>query len=162
MIVFRLPLLAFFCSIFALSGCGGGVAAVKPEPPKYADYDCSRLFKAMEYKVDEANLLYTNYEDENSAGKVGTGILSSAAGAAMASSLILTPVGWVLAGGLMLGGASQMLDGMSHDELSDAEQSQLRRHQAEYEEMRKVAMEKKCDYYAIPKWDVSPERARNK
>ena len=142
-------------AVSVLTGCGAGSSTVKVSP--YASYDCDRLFKAMEYKVSEAKILYTNYEDEDSAGKIGSGVLKAGTGAALASALILTPAGWILAGGMMLAGASDMMDGVAHSELSDAEERQLFRYGQEYGEMRKEALKKKCDYYSIPLWDVSPK-----
>jgi hypothetical protein len=146
-------------SALALVGCGGGShAAYKPDP--YAGYDCKRLAAEMEHRVGEANLLFTNYEDEDSAGKIGGGVLAGGAGAAMASSLILTPLGWVLAGGLMLAGASKIVDGVAHDDLlSDAEKRKLRSLEGEFIKLKKEAIRKECDYDAIPKWDVSPHAA---
>ncbi len=116
----------------------------------YADYDCQRLLKAMEYKANEAKALFTNHEDEESVRKVAGGVVSAGVGSAMASSLILTPLGALIAGGLMLGGTFQALDGLGHEELSDAEKHKLRAYKIEFEEMKQKAIQKKCDYYAIP------------
>ena len=149
----RTILLLVFVSSLVLSGCS--TSTVKQEQSEYLSYDCPRLFEAMEYKVGEANMLFVNPEDEDSVGKMGSGALTSAAGAALASSLILTPVGWVLAGGLMLSGAGQMVDGLAHEELSDEEKSRMVQYKNEYNEMREAALAQKCDYYGIPKWDVS-------
>lgn len=145
--------IAALALIFMLAGCGGKTASA-PYVSPYAKHDCPRLFKEMEHTIGEAKYLFTNTEDEDSVGKAGTGVLMGAAGAAMASSLVLTPLGWVLAGGLMLGGASDVVDGIAHDELSDAEQRRLVAYKGQYDEMRKIATEKKCDYYKIPVWDV--------
>ncbi len=139
-----------------LPACGGSkkVAASTPYVSPYADYDCPRLFDGMQHVVGEAKYLFTNPEDEDTVGKVGKGALVGAAGAAMASALVLTPLGWVLAGGLMLGGAKQIVDGVAHEELSDAEQQRLVAYKGKYDEMREIAHEKKCDYSKIPGWKV--------
>ena len=138
----------------ALSGCGGKrVPAVEPVSP-YAGYECPRLFEEMGHKIGQAKMLFVNVEDEDTAGKLGKGALTGAAGAAMASGLILTPLGWLLAGGLMVSGASKMIDGIAHEDLSDNEKRVLVNYKKEYDEMREIALQKKCDYYQIPRWDV--------
>ncbi len=139
----RITLLAL---ALLLSGCV--TPPVKED--KYADYDCQRLLKAMEYKTNEAKALFTNYEDEESIRKVAGGVVSAGVGSAMASSLILTPLGALIAGGLMLGGTFQALDGLGHEELSDAEKVQLHTYKTEFEEMKQKAIQEKCDYYSIP------------
>ena len=142
-----------------LAGCGGG-AAYEPIPPDpYAGYDCEKMFAAMDHKVGEANLLYINYEDEDVASEIGTGVAAGAAGTALATSLVLTPLGWVLAGGLMVAGASSILDGLDPDELSNEEHRKLAAYEREYNEMRDRAIGMQCDYTAIPLWDVSPQAA---
>lgn len=140
-----------------LSGC----VTTPAEENKYALYDCQRLLKAMEYKVNQANLLFTNYENEESLRKIGGGAVQAEVGSAMASSLILTPLGVLIAGGLMIGGTLNALDGLNHDELSDKEKANLRIYEMDFAEMRQKAIQKKCDYYAMPLWDISPgKRAR--
>ena len=152
---FRFLVFVIFC--FSLvSGCSSKV--IDAPKSKYAGYDCKQLFDAMAYKVNEANLLYINREDEDSISKFGSGALGTAAGAAMASSLILTPLGWVLAGGLMVAGAGSMVDALDHDELSDSEKSKLHAYETEFNEIRDIAIEKRCDYYSMPVWDISERR----
>ncbi|SMN01883.1 hypothetical protein SPONN_177 [uncultured Candidatus Thioglobus sp.] len=121
----------------------------------YSAYSCDKLFKSMDYKVSEANILYTNAENENSITKVGIGGLGVAAGTAMVSGLILTPLGWILAGSLALGGVAGMIDGIDHSELSNSEKITLREYRKEYEAIKEIAIQKKCDYYNIPKWNIS-------
>ena len=149
-------------SVIIFTGCSTTENTKQKYKEFYSNYSCDKLFKSMDYKVSEANILYTNIEDENSTKKVGGGALGVAVGTAMASSLILTPLGWILAGSLVLDGAADMIDGMDHSELSDSEKIMLREYRKEYEVIKEIAIKKKCDYYNIPKWDISATKAPNK
>jgi len=128
-----------FASALLLSGCTAPPAKVN----QYTSYDCQRLLRAMEYKVNEANLLFTNHEDEESLRKIGGGALKAGVGSAMASSLILTPLGALIAGGLMIGGTVDALDGLVHDELSAEEKQKLRIYALQFDEMKQTAIQKK-------------------
>ncbi|MGV0005013.1 MAG: hypothetical protein ACNYPG_00005, partial [Candidatus Porifericomitaceae bacterium WSBS_2022_MAG_OTU9] len=74
---------------------------------------------------------------------------------AMATTLLLTPLGWALAGVMMLGGAGQMVDAVDHDaELSDDEHRTIAFHNATFVSLRQDAIGKDCDYKAMPRWQV--------
>ncbi len=148
-----LRLLAVISFSVLLAGCGG--AQVKQPADPYASYDCEKLFEAMTYQVDEANLLYTNGENEESLSKFGWGTVQAGAGAAMATTLLLTPLGWALAGAMMLGGAGQMADAVDHDaELSDEEHRTIAFHNETFASLRQDAIGKDCDYKTMLRWQV--------
>ena len=144
-VIRRAPLALPLAAVLALSGCAGKAL------PKdaYGGYTCEQLLKAMEYRVESARRLNPNDIGTDVALGVGGG-LASGAGLGM---LALGPVGWGVAGVLLMVGGEVAMEELDK---SEKKRIQYKETKERYDKMREQALNKKCDYYAIPEWDAAP------